>query len=60
MKAEMSAVNLIQCLAGDMFCHPADIVQAIQEDEETLALVRKFGKGLASYEEVREAVSAIC
>lgn len=60
MKAEMSAENLVLCLAGEMLAHPADIVQAIQEDEETLALVRKFGKGEASYEEVRDAVSAIC
>ena len=60
MRAEMSAENLVLCLAVEMLAHPADIVQAIQEDKETLALVRKFGKGLASYEEVREAVSAIC
>ena len=37
MKAEMSAVNLIQCLAGEMFCHPADVVQAIQDDEDVRA-----------------------
>lgn len=60
MRAEMSAENLVLCLAGEMLAHPADIVQAIQEDKKTLALVRKFGNGLASYEEVREAVSAIC
>lgn len=60
MKAEMSAVNLIQCLAGEMFYHPADVVQAIQEDEEVRALVRRYGRGEVSYEEVREAVNAIC
>ena len=60
MKAEMSAVNLIQCLAGEMFCHPADVVHAIQEDEEARALIRRYGRGEVSYEEVREAVNAIC
>ena len=56
----MSAPALIQCLAGEMDSLPALIVEAIQEDPDTLALVRRYGKGLATYEEVREAVSAIC
>jgi hypothetical protein len=56
----MSAEMLVRCLAGEMDSHPEMIVEAIQEDEETLALVRRYGRGLATYEEVREAVSAIC
>lgn len=56
----MSAEMLVRCLAGEMFSHPEMIVEAIQEDQETLALVRRYGRGLATYEEVREAVSAIC
>lgn len=60
MTAPMSAVMLIESLAGEMFSHPEMIVEAIQEDQETLALVRRYGRGLATYEEVREAVSAIC
>jgi hypothetical protein len=60
MNKPMSAVNLIQCLAGEMFSDPALIVEAIKEDEEVLALVRQYGKGHATYEQVREAVSAIC
>lgn len=56
----MSAPTLILCLAGEMDSLPALIVEAIQEDPDTLALVRRYGKGLATYEEVREAVSAIC
>lgn len=56
----MSAVSLVSCLAGEMFADPELIIEAIQEDQQVLALVRQYGKGLASYEEVREAVSAIC
>ena len=56
----MPAPTLIQCLAGEMDSLPALIVEAIQEDPDILALVRRYGKGLATYEEVREAVSAIC
>lgn len=60
MSKPMSAVNLIQCLAGEIFSDPALIVEAIKEDEEVLALVRQYGKGHATYEEVLEAVGAIC
>jgi hypothetical protein len=56
----MSAVSLVSCLAGEMDSLPDLVLEAIQEDEEVLALVRQYGKGLATYEEVREAVGAIC
>jgi len=56
----MSAVNLISCLAGEMFTDPALLVETIREDSEVLAIVRAYGKGLATYEQVREAVGAIC
>ena len=60
MSKPMSAVSLVSCLAGEMFADPALIVEAIREDEDVLALVRQYGKGRATYEQVREAVSAIC
>ena len=60
MDKPMSAPMLIECLAGEMFTDPALLVEAIGEDSETLAIVRAYGKGLASYEQVREAVGAIC
>lgn len=56
----MSAPMLIQCVAGELLAHPAEIVELIREDEEVLAIVRRYGKGLATYEEVRDAVCAIC
>ena len=56
----MSAVSLVSCLAGEMDSLPDLVLEAIREDEEVLALVRQYGKGLATYEEVREAVGAIC
>lgn len=55
----MSAVNLIQCLAGEYFCDPALLVEAIKEEESALAIVRQYGKGLASYEEVRAKIAEI-
>jgi hypothetical protein len=56
----MSAVSLISCLAGEIGSLPALLVEAIQEDQEVLALVRQYGKGNATYQEVLEAVGAIC
>lgn len=60
MNKPMSATMLIECLAGEMLSYPALIVEAIQEDQETLSIVREYGKGLVTYEAVRDAVSAIC
>lgn len=56
----LTAPVLIQCLAGELDTLPALLVEMIQDDKEVLALVRQYGKGLATYEQVREAVSYIC
>lgn len=55
----MSAPMLIQCLAGEFFCDPALLVEAIKEEESALTIVRQYGKGLATYEEVKEKISEI-
>ena len=60
MNKPMSAESLILCLAGEIGSLPALVVEAIQEDQEVLALVRSYGKGGATYQEVLEAVGAIC
>jgi len=59
MTAQMTAQNLIECLAGEMLTEPALLVEIIREDEEALAVVRQYGRGKASYEEVRNAVSCL-
>ena len=60
MSKPMSAPDLIQCLAGELLTDPALLVEAIKEDDSALAIVRQYGRGQISYEEVRDAVSAIC
>lgn len=55
----MSAPTLILCLAGDLSADPASLVEAIQEDPDTLSMIRRYGRGEADYEEVLEAVNAI-
>lgn len=60
MTKPMSAPDLIQCLAGELLIDRALLVETIREEESALAIVRQYGRGQISYEEVREAVSAIC
>ena len=60
MSKPMSAPMLIECLAGEMYADPALVVEAIQEDSEVMAIVRQYGKGLVTYEQVRKAVNSIC
>lgn len=55
----MSAPMLVQCLAGEFLCDPALLVEAIKEEESALAIVRQYGKGLATYEEVKATISEI-
>jgi hypothetical protein len=59
MSKPMSAVNLIQCLSGELYCDPALLVETIKEDGETLALVRRYGKGEEEYATVLERVSQL-
>ena len=56
----MSAPNLIQCLAGELLTDPALLVETIKEDDNALAIVRQYGRGQITYEEVLNAVTAIC
>ena len=59
MKKPMSATNLIQCLAGELLTDPALLVETIKEDGETLALVRRYGKGEEDYATVLAKVSEL-
>jgi hypothetical protein len=59
MNKPMSATNLIQCLAGELLTDPALLVETIKEDGETLALVRRYGKGEEDYATVLAKVSEL-
>lgn len=60
MSKPMSAPDLISCLAGELLTDPALLVETIKEDDSALAIVRQYGRGQITYEEVLNAVSAIC
>lgn len=59
MTKPMTAPMLIQCLAGELLADPGLLVETIKEDEETLALVRRYGKGEEDYAKVLERVSQL-
>jgi len=59
MNKPMSATDLILCLAGELFADPGLLVETIKEDEETLALVRRYGKGEEDYATILERVSEL-
>jgi len=60
MNKPMSATNLIQCLAGELLTDPGLLVETIKEDDSALAIVRQYGRGQITYQEVLNAVTAIC
>ena len=59
MSKPMSAPDLIQCLAGELYADPGLLVEIVKEDEETLALVRRYGKGEEDYAAVLAKVSEL-
>lgn len=59
MSKPMSAVMLIQCLAGELYTDPALLVEAIKEDPDTLALVREYGAGREEYATILERVGEL-
>ena len=59
MTKPMSAVMLIQCLAGELYTDPALLVEAIKEDPDTLALVREYGAGREEYATILERVGEL-
>lgn len=53
----MSATNLILCLSGNMEIDPALLVETIKEDSDLMRIVRSYGKGDFSYEQVLDTLA---
>jgi predicted type IV restriction endonuclease len=49
---KMTAIQLVETLAGAHYCHPAEMVETIKSNPAFWAIVRKYGKGEATYEQV--------
>ena len=52
----MSAVSLIQCLAGDLMADPGILLETIREEEDILRVIRSYKLGDFTYEDVLDTV----
>jgi hypothetical protein len=52
----MSAVSLIQCLAGDLLADPALVMETIKEEEDLVRVIRSYRLGDLTYSEVLDTV----
>jgi hypothetical protein len=53
----MSATNLILCLSGEMEIDPGLIVQTIKEDTDLMRVIRSYGAGDFTYEQVLDTLA---
>ena len=52
----MSAVTLIQCLAGDLMADPGILFETIREEEDILRVIRSYKSGDFTYSQVLDTV----
>jgi len=52
----MSAVTLIQCLAGDLLADPALLMETIGEEEDLQRVIRSYRMGDFTYSDVLDTV----
>jgi len=53
----MSATNLILCLSGEMEIDPGLIVETIKEDPDLMRVIRSYGAGDFTYEQVLDTLA---
>lgn len=52
----MSAVTLIQCLAGELLVDPALLTETIGEEEDLQRVIRSYRSGDFTYSQVLDTV----
>ena len=52
----MSAANLVQCLAGEMLVDTHLMIETIKEDINLLRVVKSYGLGDLTYEQVLDTI----
>lgn len=52
----LNAIQLVNCLAGDLLVDHGLIVETIQEDQDLRHLVRSYAHGDFTYNEVLETI----
>ena len=54
--ATMSAVSLIQCLAGDLLADPGLLMETIGEEEDLQRVIRSYKLGDFTYSQVLDTM----
>lgn len=52
----MSAVSLIQCLAGELLADPALLMETIGQEEDLRRVIRSYKMGDLTYSQVLDTV----
>ena len=55
----MSTVELLESIAGELNTLPALLLEAIREDEGAVELVREYGRGNSTYNDLLDYINGI-
>lgn len=53
----MSATNLVLCLSGELEIDPGLLVETIKQDPDLMRVVRSYGAGDFTYEDVLDTLA---
>jgi len=55
----MSTIELLESIAGELNTLPDLLLEAIREDEGAVELVREYGRGNSTYEDILDYMNGI-
>ncbi len=59
MNTVMSAGDLIASLAGELLIDPALLLEMVREDQDALRVIRSYGAGDFTYEQVLDTLKEL-
>jgi len=59
MNTVMSAGDLIACLAGELLVDPALLLEMVREDQDAVRVIRSYGAGDFTYEQVLDTLKEL-
>jgi hypothetical protein len=55
----MSTIELLESISGELNTLPALLLEAIREDEGAVELVREYGRGNSTYNDLLDYINGI-
>lgn len=55
----MSTIELLESIAGELNTLPDLLLEAIREDEGAVELVREYGRGNSTYDDILDYINGI-